>query len=804
MNKPADAIDPVCGMTVDPDGAPHRHHQGTDYYFCCPGCAEKFASDPEGTLRRRREKDAAKAQNHGACCGGGNAGLPVLQIGGDSTPGVSGGDPDAVYICPMHPEIEQVGFGDCPICGMDLEPKQVQVAGDVADDPQYQNMRRRFWIGVALSIPLLILSMGPMIGIPITQWVSPRVGGWMQWALATPIVFGCGWPLLVRGVKSFQGWNLNMFSLIAVGTLAAYAFSTVALIAPALIPDAFRSGDGLPLYFESAAVIITLVLMGQVLELRARGRTGDAIRQLMELTPDTAHRMDDGGNETDVSLDEVRQGDRLRIRPGEKIPVDGEVVDGQSHVDESMISGEPIPVMKQTGDSLTGGTLNQSGALTMTATNVGDETVLSQIVQMVAQAQRSQAPIQRLVDKVAQYFVPAVIVSAVIAFIAWWALGPEPTLAHAFVAAVAVLIIACPCALGLATPMSVMVGVGRGAKEGVLIKDAEAIEVMEKVDTIVVDKTGTLTAGRPEVTAVRSISDDAPESWMQLAAIAESSSEHPLGRAIVRRAADEPLSTPETFESTTGRGVTAQHDGQVIRVGQPDWLSDNGIDVPEKATAMMAELQSDGATAVLVAVDDVVHGVIGITDPIKPSTEDAIATLHGSGKRIVMMTGDARRTAQAVGEALGIDQIHAGVTPQQKHDLVRDMQRDGHVVAMAGDGINDAPALAAADVGIAMGTGAGVAIDSAKITLVSGDLRGIAAAETLSRKTMANIRQNLFFAFVYNAVGVPIAGGLLYPLLGWMLSPMIAAAAMSFSSVSVIANALRLRNLRLQMDRGNE
>lgn len=787
------AIDPVCGMQVDTDKAVHSEHNGQTYYFCCPNCQKKFEQDPAGVLRARMEKDAAKKLAHASagegCCGG----QPSEKTGGKH----AAVDSTATYTCPMHLEIEQLGPGDCPICGMDLEPKFVDLSAD-ADDAQYLDMQRRLWIGIALSLPLLVFAMGPMVGLPVGQWMSHTAMGWLQWALATPVVFWCGWPLLVRGVKSFRTMNLNMFSLIAVGTLAAYVFSLVVVLLPQAIPAAFYDQGVPPLYFEAAAVIITLVLLGQVLELRARQQTGGAIRELMQLAPESASRITLTGEET-IPLGEVQRGDRLRIRPGEKIPVDGRVVSGASSVDESMLTGEPMPVEKSVDDNVTGGTLNQSGALVMEAVGVGGETVLNRIVQMVADAQRSRAPIQKLVDVVAAYFVPAVILCAIATFVGWALLGPAPRLAHAFVAAVAVLIIACPCALGLATPMAVMVGVGRGAKEGVLIKSAEVLEAMEKVDTIVVDKTGTLTQGRPEVTAIHTFGDWQQPDVLAMAAAVEAHSEHPLALAIMRRARGDGARVAEAsdFNSITGGGVTGKASGHDVLIGSADLLLDQGVSGIAAGQSQAAPLQAEGATVVFVAIDKTLAAILAITDPIKESTPAALQTLHALGLRVIMLTGDAQPTAKAVADKLGTDEFHAGVSPEDKHAFVRKLKQAGKVVAMCGDGINDAPALAEAQVGIAMGTGTGVAIESAGVTLVGGDLRGVAAAEKLSRYTMRNIRQNLFFAFIYNALGIPVAAGLLYPLLGVLLSPMLAAAAMSFSSVSVIANALRLRAIKL-------
>ncbi|TWU03145.1 heavy metal translocating P-type ATPase [Neorhodopirellula pilleata] len=787
--------DPVCGMAVDPSSSRRSEHEGRSYFFCCAGCQTKFESDPAGVLAARAEKEAAKklgVDESTSCCGGGGR-----HGGSSSKASGSAADPGAIYTCPMHLEIEQVGPGDCPICGMDLEPKFVDMA-DHGDDEQYADMKRRFWVGVVLSVPLLIIAMGPMVGLRIAESMSPQVFGWLQWALATPVVFWCGWPLLVRGVKSFRSMNLNMFSLIAVGTLTAYLFSFVVVVLPGVVPEAFYENGVAPLYFEAAAVIITLVLLGQVLELRARQQTGGAIRELMQLTPQTATRITDDGDE-EVPLDSVQKGDRLRIRPGEKVPVDGRVVSGSSRIDESMLTGEPMPVAKVGGDEITGGTLNQTGALVMEAVGVGGDTVLNRIVQMVADAQRSRAPIQKLVDVVARYFVPTVIGCSIAAFVGWAVWGPEPQLAHALVAAVAVLIIACPCALGLATPMSVMVGVGRGAKEGVLIKNAEVLEVMEKVDTIVVDKTGTLTQGRPEVTAIEALGDWNANDVLAIAASVETQSEHPLAQAVVRRARADGLKPIEAidFNSITGRGVRARVGNQEVMIGNADWLEQQGIANVDEGRAKAGLYQSEGATVVIVAIDQSLAAVLAITDPIKESTPSALKTLHELGLKVIMLTGDAQPTARAVATKLGIDEFHAGVSPSEKHDFVRKLKAEGKTVAMCGDGINDAPALAEANVGIAMGTGTGVAIESAGVTLVGGDLRGVAAACHLSRKTMSNIRQNLFFAFIYNALGIPIAAGLLYPFFGLLLSPMIAAAAMSLSSVSVIANALRLRSAEL-------
>jgi Cu+-exporting ATPase len=678
---------------------------------------------------------------------------------------------------------------------MDLEPRTA--SADAEDGSSLRDMTLRFWVGAALSVPLLAVTMGPMVGLFPQHVAAAPAARWIQLLLAAPVVWWCGWPLLARGWLSIVNRRANMFTLIMLGTLAAFFFSVLALVVPDAIPAAFSAHGQPPLYFEAAAVIVTLVLLGQVLELRARSRTNSAVRELLALAPTTAHRIGNGG-EQDVPLDQVRVGDRLRIRPGEKVPVDGAVISGASAVDESMLTGEPLPVDKTDGDRVIGGTLNQSGTLVIESEQVGADTVLSRIVSLVAAAQRSRAPIQSLVDRVSAWFVPAVVVVAILAFIAWAVVGPEPRLAYALVAAISVLIIACPCALGLATPMSIMVGVGRGAREGVLIKNAEALERLENVDTIVVDKTGTLTAGKPEVTQIVASPGTDESDLLRLAAAVESVSEHPLARAVVRAAIERKLPTAEAkeFQSTAGGGVSALVDGQRVAVGKRDYLKASGVSLDALLPAV-ERLEAEGRTVVFVAAANQPLGVIAISDPIKPSTPAAIARLHESGLRLVMLTGDAQRTAATIAKKLGIDEFVAGVSPQDKHDYIRRLRDSGRVVAMAGDGVNDAPALAAADVGIAMGTGSDVAIESAGVTLVGGDLRGVARAVVLSRATMSNIRENLFLAFVYNALGIPLAAGVLYPLVGWLLSPMIAAAAMSVSSVSVIANALRLRSLEL-------
>jgi Cu+-exporting ATPase len=703
------------------------------------------------------------------------------------------------YTCPMHPEIVQDEPGSCPKCGMALEPMTVTADEDEEDDSELRDMTRRFWIGAVLTIPVLILAMGPMVGLPVDAWIGHGLAMWLELIFATPVVLWAGWPFFVRGYRSFVTWNLNMFSLISIGVAAAWLFSVIATVLPGIFPPSFRNESGeVGVYFEAAAVIVTLVLLGQVLELRARRRTSGAIRALLDLAARTARRIDDDGNEEEVSLDDVQIGDKLRVRPGEKVPVDGEVVDGKSTIDESMITGEPMPVQKAPGDKVTGATVNQTGGFIMEAKRVGGETLLAQIVQMVANAQRSRAPIQRIADLAAGYFVPTVLLIAVVTFIAWGVWGPEPSMAYAIVNAVAVLIIACPCALGLATPMSIMVGVGRGAQAGVLIKNAEALEVMEKIDTLVVDKTGTLTEGKPKLVTIEPAGEFDESDLLRLAASLERGSEHPLAEAIVRGAKERgiDLADAEDFESVTGKGVQGKVEGRAVALGNRammEQLSVAADDLAERAES----LRGEGQTVMFVAIDHKPAGLLGVADPIKDSTAEAVDLLHDSGVEIVMLTGDSRTTALAVAKKLGIDRVEAEVLPDQKADVIKKLQSEGKRVAMAGDGINDAPALAQADVGIAMGTGTDVAIESAGVTLVKGDLRGIATSRLLSRKTMRNIRQNLFFAFVYNSAGVPVAAGVLYPFFGLLLSPMIAAAAMTFSSVSVVGNALRLRRVRL-------
>ena len=700
------------------------------------------------------------------------------------------------YTCPMHPEIVQDAPGDCPKCGMTLEP--INVSSGSEDDAELKAMRRRFWVSVPLSAAVLLLAMGEMVpGLGIRDLLGGAFG-WIQFALATPVVLWCGGFAFKRGWKSVVNVSPNMWTLIMLGVGAAYGFSVFALVAPELLPAAFKSHGNAPIYFEAAAVIITLILLGQVMEARARGETSQALKSLLDLVPPSAHRIDADGNDEEVALDTLEAGDHLRVRPGEKVPVDGEILEGHSTLDESMITGEPIPQEKSGGDAVTGGTVNQTGSFVMNVARVGEDTVLARIVDMVAQAQRSRAPIQGLADKVAGIFVPAVVGSAVVAFVVWALVGPAPSLAYALVAAISVLIVACPCALGLATPMSVMVGVGRGAREGILIRDAEALELMEQVDVLLVDKTGTLTEGRPVLVAVETAGGFDESELVRLVASLENASEHPLARSIVEGAADrgvKPVAVSD-FESITGQGVRGTIDGRLVLVGNSRLMTDNNVD-PSALEAAADKRRDEGETVMLSAVDGRIAGLIAVADPVKQTTPEAVRILHEAGLRIIMLTGDNENTARSVARQLAIDEVHAGALPEDKHALVEKLQREGHKVAMAGDGINDAPALAKANVGIAMGTGTDVAMESARIALVKGDLRGIAKARRLSEQSMRNIRQNLFFAFIYNGAGVPVAAGVLYPLFGVLLSPMVAAAAMSFSSVSVITNALRLRRSRL-------
>ena len=758
--------DPVCGMIVDPHTAKHRHqYLGRAYYFCSSDCLEKFKADPARYL--------GDAPN--------------------SAPSVPEG---TLYTCPMHPQIRQAGPGSCPICGMALEP--VVATAEATPNAELVDMTRRFWIGLVLSLPVVALEMGGHL-TGLNHYLGQTTSNWLQMILATPVVLWGGWPFFVRGWNSVLTRNLNMFTLIAMGTGVAWIYSMVGTLAPAIFPPEFRTHEGaVAVYFEAAAVITVLVLLGQVLELRARESTSGAIRALLDLAPKTARLIRASGSEEEVPLDQVQVGDKLRVRPGEKVPVDGIVVEGRSAVDESMVTGESMPVTKETGAGTIGGTLNQSGALVIEARKVGRDTMLSQIVQLVAEAQRSRAPIQRLADQVSGWFVPAVIVIAALAFIAWMVWGPSPQFSYGLVAAVAVLIIACPCALGLATPMSIMVGVGRGAQSGVLIKNAEALEHMEKVDTLVVDKTGTLTEGKPAVTAIVPAEALSETEVLRLAASVERASEHPLAAAIVRAAEERGLSTaPVTdFDSPTGKGALGKVDGKAIALGNAKFLAELGVDVTALASKA-EELRQEGATAIFMAADGKVAGVLAIADPVKASTPEALKGLKAEGVRVVMLTGDNWTTAKAVARRLGIDDVEAEVLPDQKSAVVQRYKAAGRVVAMAGDGVNDAPALAAADVGIAMGTGTDVAMESAGVTLLKGDLTGIVKARRLSQAVMSNIRQNLFFAFIYNALGVPVAAGVLYPFFGILLSPIIAAAAMALSSVSVVGNSLRLRHTRL-------
>jgi P-type Cu+ transporter len=759
--------DPVCGMRVDPQTTPHRaEHDGRPYYFCSTGCRGRFLAAPEQYLKA--DRSAAKAE-------------PIEE--------------GTIYTCPMHPEVRQIGPGSCPICGMALEPVLATAEGA---NPELIDMRRRFWIGLTLAAPVVVLEMGAHF-LRLDHLIGGGVLNWAQLLLATPVALWAGRPFFVRGWRSLVTRNLNMFTLIAMGVGVAWFYSTIATIAPQVFPQAFRGVDGtMPVYFEAAAVITVLVLLGQVLELRARETTSGAIRSLLNLAPKTARRVFDDGREEEVALEQVQVGDMLRVRPGESVPVDGVVLEGKSAIDEAMVTGESMPLTKEPGGALVGGTINQTGSLVMRAEKVGRDTLLAKIVALVAAAQRSRAPIQRLADQVSAWFVPAVIAVAILAFAGWATFGPEPRLTYGLLAAVAVLIIACPCALGLATPMSIMVGVGRGAEAGVLIRDAEALERMEKVDTLVVDKTGTLTEGRPAVIAIRAVEGYDERELLRLASGVERASEHPIAAAIVQAAEERKISGAQVtgFDSRTGEGVLGTVDGRRVMLGTANFLIESGVD-PSPLSSEAEEFRRNGATVIFVAADQRLAGLIAVADPIKQTSREVIAELLGAGVRVVMLTGDGRTTAEAVARQLGIDEVEAEVLPERKSDAMRRLREAGRVVAMAGDGVNDAPALAAADVGIAMGTGTDIAIESAGITLVKGDLSGILRARRLSQATMRNIRQNLFFAFVYNSAGVPIAAGVLYPVFGVLLSPIIAAAAMALSSVSVIANALRLRTMPL-------
>ncbi len=760
------ATDPVCGMSVDPQKTAHRaHYKGQDYFFCCNGCRTKFEAEPEKYLKPASER-VAEAVPEGT-----------------------------IFTCPMHPEIRKVGAGSCPICGMALEPEVF--TADAGPNHELIDFTRRMWIGGLFALPVVILEMGGHLA-GLNHAIGQQNANWLQLLFATPVVWWAGWPLLERGWQSLLTRHLNMFTLIAMGVGVAWTYSLVATTAPQLFPASLQGHDGaVAVYFEAAAVITILVLLGQVLELRARERTGGAIRALLDLAPKSARRVRADGSDEEIALDAVSPGDRLRVRPGEKVPVDGIVVEGRSAVDESMVTGESMPVTKEAGDGLIGGTINRSGGLVMEARRVGSETVLSQIVQLVAQAQRSRAPIQRIADQVSGWFVPAVIAAAVVAFAAWMTFGPEPRFTFALISAVAVLIIACPCALGLATPMSIMVGVGRGAESGVLIRNAEALERLEKVDTLLVDKTGTLTLGRPELVEIRTADGFETDEVLRLAASVERASEHPLAEAILRAAKVRGITPSEVtgFDSPAGRGALGMVEGRKVVLGNSSFLKEQGIAADALAGAA-EEMRKDGATAIFAAIDGTLAAVLAIADPVKETTPEAIAALRREGIRVVMLTGDNATTARAVATRLGIEDVESEVLPDRKREIVERYKAAGRVVAMAGDGVNDAPALAAADIGIAMGTGTDVAMESAAITLLKGDLTGILRARRLSEATMRNIRQNLFFAFVYNAAGVPIAAGILYPAFGILLSPVIAAGAMALSSVSVIANALRLRKFR--------
>lgn len=767
------AIDPVCGMTVDTSaGKPRHDYNAETYHFCCQGCCDRFAGDPQHYLSGAHLEVAANAP----------AGT--------------------MFTCPMDPEVIQEGPGSCPVCGMALEPMGIPPA-DAGPNPELVDFTRRFVVGAVLGVPLVAVSMGPMAGLPVKDWLSglggAQMAAWVELILATPVVLWCGLPFLERGVRSMITRNLNMFTLIALGVSAAFLFSVAATVAPGIFPAGFRQPDGsVGVYFEAAAVIVVLVLLGQMLELRAREQTGSALRALLDLAAKSARLIRPDGTEVEIALEEVKTGDRLRVRPGEKIPVDGFVTDGRSSVDESMLTGEAVPVEKAVGNAVTGATINGTGALIIEATHVGADTMLARIVDMVAAAQRSRAPVQKIADRVAGIFVPAVVLCAIVAFFVWAAIGPEPSLAYAVVVAVSVLIVACPCALGLATPMSIMTATGRGARAGVLIRDAEALERLAGVDTLIVDKTGTLTAGKPVLSAVMTTSGQNEAAVLRLAASLERGSEHPLADAITVAAGDRGLALSEAqgFDAVTGKGVTGTVDGIKILLGNLAMLADAGIDTAP--LAQEADSRRDqGETAMFIAIDGALAGLIAVADPIKDTTPAALTRLYGSGLKIVMATGDNVRTANAVAAKLGIDDVRADLLPEDKGALIAELQAGGARVAMAGDGVNDAPALAQADVGIAMGTGADVAIESAGITLVKGDLTGIIRAHTLAKATMANIRQNLFFAFIYNTAGVPIAAGILFPVFGILLSPMFAAAAMSLSSVSVVGNALRLRRVRL-------
>ncbi len=816
QEKAADAIvrDPICGMTVDPQaGKPSLDHGGRTYHFCSEHCRTKFAAAPEdyltakdpvcgmsvdrSTARYFLKAEGVKFYFCSAACQAKFEADPAAYRDGQR-PTTKPAPKGTLYTCPMHPEVVSDRPGDCPKCGMALEPMGIPPA-DEGPNPELVDFVRRLWVSAILALPLLALGMGPMLGLPLREAIGEPQATFIELLLATPVVLWAALPFFRRAWASVVNRSPNMWTLIGLGVGTAYLYSVVATLAPGIFPMSFRGhGAAVPVYFEAAAVIVALVFVGQVLELKARERTGSAIRALLDLAPKTARRIDAEGNESDVPVDDINVADRLRVRPGERVPVDGSVLEGQSTVDESMISGEPLPVEKSKGDPLTGGTINKNGTFVMSAEKVGADTVLSRIVDMVAKAQRSRAPIQGAVDRVSAVFVPAVVAVALLAFLAWAAIGPEPRMANGLLAAVAVLIIACPCALGLATPMSIMIATGRGAGEGVLIKDAEALERFSKVDTLIVDKTGTLTEGKPKLTDIAAFGGVGEDRLLSLAASLERGSEHPLAEAIVSGAEERGVAFVEVtgFEATTGKGVQGIADGTTVALGNAAMLADLGID-PAALSEKTEALRGDGKTVMFVVFDGALAGLVAVADRIKPTTAAAIQALHDSGLKIIMATGDNERTARAVAKSLGIDEVRADVLPEGKKALIDELRSKGAIIAMAGDGVNDAPALAAADVGIAMGTGADVAMESAGITLVKGDLTGIVRARRLAEATMRNIRQNLGFAFGYNALGVPVAAGVLYPIFGLLLSPMIAAAAMSLSSVSVISNALRLRFAKL-------
>ena len=824
--------DPVCGMTVDPDRAAAQSvYDGKTFYFCCQNCATKFAASPEEYLTTANSTPTnsspvqlrgIKSVKDSSSAAASQIVPPKQRVVGNyicpMDPEVSQDHPGACpkcgmalepavptqlathieYTCPMHPEIVRPVPGYCPICGMALEPRDAIAQQD--ENPELADMTRRFWISLTLAVPILVLAMSDLVpGQPLQNVLSPRAISWIELILATPVVLWAGWFFFERGWTSIVNRSLNMFTLIALGTGTAYVYSVIAVLFPQIFPDSFRvMGGGVPIYFEAATAITTLVILGQVLELRARSRTSTAIRSLLKLSPKSARLVRADGTEIDVSVEHIAVGDLLRVRPGEKVPVDGVITEGESSVDESLMTGEPIPVEKSSGALVLGGTVNGTGTFVMRAERVGSETLLSQIVRMVSEAQRSRAPVQKLADRASGYFVPAVILIAIITFIAWAIYGPEPKMAHALLNAVAVLIIACPCALGLATPMAIMVGTGRGALAGILVKNAEALEIFEKVDTIVVDKTGTLTEGRPRVVSIVPAAGSDEKQILRFAATLERGSEHPLAGAILAAAKERSidLGNLTDFQSRTGKGVLGKADGRAVALGNRALFADTNLAIGKLEETAKSQ-EADGQTVMFVAADGAIIGIIGVGDPIKSTTPEALAKLHREGIRIIMLTGDSRATADSVARKLGIDQVHAEILPGQKSEIVKQLQAEGHMVAMAGDGVNDAPALSQANVGIAMGTGTDVAMESAGITLLRGDLLGLARARTLSRATMRNIRQNLFFAFLYNSVGVPIAAGVLYPFFGLLLSPILASAAMTFSSVSVITNALRLRKVQL-------